>query len=330
LHYRVRCSCRKKTERIVGGKELRNGSSTSCGCIAAEKVAERNASGATKKRSERRYLSKVEMVDEEDKSWLLLTKCAKRLGIPEQRLRDWLVSCPLLDGDGIENRTFPDGLSTKAIYLLKSDFEDVEAALQKLPQVPEIAGRMYVGHLAAKLGISIRTLNDRMRAIGATSKPFKGLGRDGSLRERHYATNRTANRLLKKAGKAELPPDAPATRKDQDPDPPIHANGPIPSISPVPLVLSDRQRDVLKVMFKAVAFDIDQRMTAQEITDAVCGRGRGDPDSFKRPIAGLKHLRLIATKEGSGGGCWLTDAGRKLAETVRAYPQNRLLFARHP
>jgi hypothetical protein len=80
---------------------------------------------------------------------------------------------------------------------------------------------------------------------------------------------------------------------------------------------SDRQRDILQVLFQQSAFDIDHRMTTEEIVDAVCGPGRGSPDSFKRPVKDLKDRGLVETKYGSRGGVWLTDAGRAYIKQIR-------------
>jgi hypothetical protein len=42
----------------------------------------------------------------------------------------------------------------------------------------------------------------------------------------------------------------------------------------------------------------------------------GDPNQFKEVIADLKRLKYIDTKEGRGGGCWLSDSGRRRAEKL--------------
>jgi hypothetical protein len=79
--------------------------------------------------------------------------------------------------------------------------------------------------------------------------------------------------------------------------------------------LSDRQRDILGMLHKENAFDVDHRRTTKEIVEVVAGHGRASADSFKRPIADLRRRGLIETKEGSEGGCWLTTAGRKSIQT---------------
>jgi hypothetical protein len=80
---------------------------------------------------------------------------------------------------------------------------------------------------------------------------------------------------------------------------------------------SDRQRDILQVLYKRQAFDVDHRMTTDEITEAVEGKGQGNPASFKRPVADLRRRGLVDTKGSRGGGCWLTDAGQAYIKQAR-------------
>jgi hypothetical protein len=86
---------------------------------------------------------------------------------------------------------------------------------------------------------------------------------------------------------------------------------------PAETAVSDRQRDILQVLFEKKAFDIDHRMTTDAIRDEVEDNERGKCDSFKRPIANLKGRGLIDTKDGRNGGCWLTDAGREYIKQAR-------------
>jgi hypothetical protein len=81
--------------------------------------------------------------------------------------------------------------------------------------------------------------------------------------------------------------------------------------------ISDRQSDILEFLVKRKAFDMDHRMTTEDIAEGVCGKGRGNSDSFKRPITQLKRRGLLETKGGSGGGCWLTEAGQAYIKQAR-------------
>jgi hypothetical protein len=81
--------------------------------------------------------------------------------------------------------------------------------------------------------------------------------------------------------------------------------------------ISDRQRDILQVLTQSKAFNIDYRMTTEEIVKLVEGQGHGSAVSFKRPIADLRQCGLIETKAGPGGGCWLTAAGQTLIAEIR-------------
>lgn len=78
------------------------------------------------------------------------------------------------------------------------------------------------------------------------------------------------------------------------------------------LALSLRQYDILQAMLQAKATDPARRKTADEIAELAEGRG-ADGQSFKRPLKDLVNRGLVASKEGRGGGSWLTDAGKALA-----------------
>jgi hypothetical protein len=71
---------------------------------------------------------------------------------------------------------------------------------------------------------------------------------------------------------------------------------------------------VLKALLKLGAVDSESRKTQAKIVESAWGRG-ADSDSCKRPCAKLKRLGLIDTKEGPGGGSWLTPEGLKRAES---------------
>jgi Mn-dependent DtxR family transcriptional regulator len=80
--------------------------------------------------------------------------------------------------------------------------------------------------------------------------------------------------------------------------------------------LSDRQYDLLEALYRAKAFHADAKQTTLEVAQKAEGPGV-NPEAFKEPIAGLKRLRLVDTKEGRGGGCWLTSSGRRLIKQIR-------------
>jgi hypothetical protein len=80
--------------------------------------------------------------------------------------------------------------------------------------------------------------------------------------------------------------------------------------------LSERQMLILQAMMDMKAFCSDSRQT----TDAIARRTEGadiDPARLKDAIADLREKKLIETKGGRGGGCWLTAAGKARAETLQ-------------
>lgn len=80
--------------------------------------------------------------------------------------------------------------------------------------------------------------------------------------------------------------------------------------------LSERARLVLVAMLELDAFDSDRRRPTDEIAVKALGTDT-DPNALKSVMAELKTRRLINSKTGRGGGCWLTDNGRQRAEKLR-------------
>jgi hypothetical protein len=80
--------------------------------------------------------------------------------------------------------------------------------------------------------------------------------------------------------------------------------------------LSDRQYNILVAMLELKAFTAESRAT----TDGIAEKAEGptaSPEQFKRPVSGLRRRRLLDSKTGRDGGCWLTDKGRQLAELIK-------------
>jgi hypothetical protein len=84
---------------------------------------------------------------------------------------------------------------------------------------------------------------------------------------------------------------------------------------PVPPQLGEREQLVLRVLLEGKAFDSDHRMTTAEIAVKAAGKTT-DANQYKEVVAELKRLGYVDTKEGRGGGCWLTEAGRQRAEKL--------------
>lgn len=79
--------------------------------------------------------------------------------------------------------------------------------------------------------------------------------------------------------------------------------------------LGERAQLVLTVLLKEEAFDSDHRLKTESIAALAAG-SNADPNQFKEVIAQLGKLGYVDTKEGRGGGCWLTASGRKRAERL--------------
>jgi hypothetical protein len=81
--------------------------------------------------------------------------------------------------------------------------------------------------------------------------------------------------------------------------------------------LSDRSQLVLVAMLEIEALDSDRRKPTEDIAAKALGPGT-DANSLKNVMAELKTRELVSSKLGRGGGCWLTDKGRKRAEKLRS------------
>lgn len=79
--------------------------------------------------------------------------------------------------------------------------------------------------------------------------------------------------------------------------------------------LSERAQDVLIAMVYLEAVDSDRRRSTETISRKALGGT--DANALKSVMAELKTRRLINSKTGRGGGCWLTDNGRQRAEKLR-------------
>lgn len=78
---------------------------------------------------------------------------------------------------------------------------------------------------------------------------------------------------------------------------------------------SDRAQEVLVAMLHLKAVDSDSRQS----TAAIAARAMGsaaDANSLKPVMSELATRKLIQTREGRGGGCWLTEAGQRRAERL--------------
>ncbi len=78
-------------------------------------------------------------------------------------------------------------------------------------------------------------------------------------------------------------------------------------------VLSERQYNILVAMLEMEALSPDTRWTAEEIAKKSEGR---DVQAVKESIAALRKMEFIGTKEGRGGGCWLTAYGLEVAHRI--------------
>jgi hypothetical protein len=80
--------------------------------------------------------------------------------------------------------------------------------------------------------------------------------------------------------------------------------------------LSQRQHYILAALRKVGAIDDAHLVKTATIAELAEGKG-SDPAAFKEPISALVKMGLVATKEGRGGGAWLTSSGVQKAESAK-------------
>jgi DNA-binding IscR family transcriptional regulator len=74
-------------------------------------------------------------------------------------------------------------------------------------------------------------------------------------------------------------------------------------------------------MLELDAIDSDRRQSTEDITMKALGHG-ADANALKSVMAELRTRKLIDSKTGRGGGCWLTENGRARAEKLRDLQRN--------
>jgi len=80
--------------------------------------------------------------------------------------------------------------------------------------------------------------------------------------------------------------------------------------------INDRQQSILNAMLELKAFDSDSRCTTTKIAENAKG-WKAKPESYKQPMTELRKLKLVNTKVGSHGGCWLSQKGRERAQRLK-------------
>jgi len=80
--------------------------------------------------------------------------------------------------------------------------------------------------------------------------------------------------------------------------------------------LGERAQVVLIAMLELGAIDSDSRKSTEDIAGRALGH-QADANSLKNVISELNTRRLIKTKMGRGGGCWLTESGHLRAQKLR-------------
>jgi hypothetical protein len=79
--------------------------------------------------------------------------------------------------------------------------------------------------------------------------------------------------------------------------------------------LSRRQLLILRAMLALGALNSDSRRRVSDIADRAEGAS-ANVDGYKRPLADLNEKGFVRSKEGAGGGSWLTRKGASRAQKL--------------
>ena len=79
--------------------------------------------------------------------------------------------------------------------------------------------------------------------------------------------------------------------------------------------MSQLKYNILQAMLELGAITADERRTTDKIAEKAEGSD-ANPNKFKVPLVELKNDSYVESKEGRGGGFWLTDNGKAVAEKL--------------
>ena len=81
-------------------------------------------------------------------------------------------------------------------------------------------------------------------------------------------------------------------------------------------ILGEVEQDILIALLELEAIEPNSRKTTGDILVSA-GGAAADENEYKRPLQQLKKSGLISSHIGRSGGYWLTDRGRRIAESLR-------------
>jgi DNA-binding IscR family transcriptional regulator len=85
---------------------------------------------------------------------------------------------------------------------------------------------------------------------------------------------------------------------------------------PIDDPLSERAQAMLVAMIEMNAVDSDRRETTEDIVARALG-ATASPNAVKEVMAELNARQFVNSKQGRGGGIWLTEKGRDRANKLR-------------
>jgi hypothetical protein len=81
--------------------------------------------------------------------------------------------------------------------------------------------------------------------------------------------------------------------------------------------LTDAERKALRTLRAQRAFDRESRVSIAEIAQRAEGKKWANANPYREAIPSLVEKGFVETKEGCGGGAWLTPDGQAMASSIR-------------
>ncbi|SRR5579883_1698639 len=211
------CECNCGRSKSVRASDLVAGKTKSCGCLA-KKTGRRN--GWKAPAVHRDYKAK-DIVTWEGETLYSPRQAAKFLGRTYGLLHRWanldpvrrrekngkivkeFKGCPYLNGETLKTIPIRGAQNRPIHYFPLEALQKVKNTMSAQVNTPEQDGLTYVGKAIRELGVSLRTLRDKLKKWNPSAKPEKrhGRGKDGFARMRAYVPTEFVEWMATGAGK---------------------------------------------------------------------------------------------------------------------------------
>jgi hypothetical protein len=95
-----------------------------------------------------------------------------------------------------------------------------------------------------------------------------------------------------------------------------HTESDLKSNQRVAMSVTPTQGKILRTLASLRAFDEESRVERRRVVEEVVGVSNADNDCLNRDFDTLRNRGLMQGKRGPGGGIWLTQDGKQIAEST--------------